>query len=86
MPPRAPQNPSKKRAGAPSAGPEPEYTEPQRKRFKSYSWIDADEPSLLGVEGTEVLLVGAKDDYTGGWVRGWGRAVGGAAVEHHLAS
>ena len=62
------QNPSNKPAGVPSAGPEPEYTEPQRKRFKGYSWIDVEQPSLLGVQGTELLLVGASDDYKGAWV------------------
>eukprot|EP00877_Chromochloris_zofingiensis_P013473 jgi/Chrzof1/837/Cz01g30210.t1 len=55
-------NPENKRPGAPSAGPEPQYSEPQRKRFKGYSWIDVDDPSMLEVEGTELLLVGAKDD------------------------
>ena len=31
------------------------------------SWIGVEDPSLLGVKGTELLLVGAREDYHGGW-------------------
>lgn len=60
-----PQNPDKKGQGppnVPSAGLEPQYSDEQREEFGDRSWIGVEDPSLLDVAGTELLLVGAKAD------------------------
>eukprot|EP00879_Flechtneria_rotunda_P002686 GHRR01002892.1.p1 GENE.GHRR01002892.1~~GHRR01002892.1.p1 ORF type:complete len:474 (+),score=214.49 GHRR01002892.1:199-1620(+) len=60
------KNPSQKgRPGIPSAGPEPQYTDEQKEQFGSRSWIGVEDKSLLDVAGTELLLIGAKDDPVG---------------------
>lgn len=60
------KNPENKgRPGVPSAGPEPEYSEQQQEKFQGRAWIGVDDRSLLDVAGTELLLVGAKDDPVG---------------------
>jgi hypothetical protein len=60
------KNPDNKgRGGVPSAGPEPEYTKQQRQQFQGRSWVGLEDRSLLDVAGTELLLVGAKDDPIG---------------------
>lgn len=46
----------------PSAGPEPDYSDDQREEFGNRAWIGVEDGSLLDVAGTELLLVGAKDD------------------------
>lgn len=66
------QNPSNQPPGVPHAGPEPDYSEPQAKRFKSAAWIGVEDPTMLDVEGTELLLVAARDDPVGAWGRGVG--------------
>lgn len=63
------KNPENKPPGVPSLGPEPEYIEPQRKKLKGYSWIDVSDPSMLDVVGTEVLLVGAREENIAGEVQ-----------------
>lgn len=74
------QNPDNKRPGLPCAGPEPQYDERQRAEFggkgkrggggaggsgSGYSWIGTDDPTLLDVVGTELLLVGARQQAPG---------------------
>lgn len=62
------QNPTNKRPGVPSAGPEPAYSEQQRKSFASgNAWVGCEDTSLLDVEGTELLLIGAREQQQGGF-------------------
>ncbi len=61
------QNPTNKRPGLPSAGPEPAYSEQQRKSFASgNAWVGCEDTSLLDVEGTEMVLIGAREQQQGG--------------------
>ncbi|KAG2493391.1 hypothetical protein HYH03_008520 [Edaphochlamys debaryana] len=61
------KNPNNKRPGAPSAGPEPAYTPAQRSAFAGgTAWVGAEEVSLLDVQGTELLLIGAREEALGG--------------------
>lgn len=60
------QNPENKPPGVPSAGPEPDYSPEQRQEFKGYSWIQCEDPTLLDVPGTELLLIGAREEPKGG--------------------
>lgn len=66
----------------PSAGPDPDYTAEQREEFGGRSWIGLDDRGLLDVAGTELLLVGARDEpiETGGSRRTGGRP------QHHCAA
>jgi len=63
------QNPEHKgqpsRGNVPSAGPFPAYTEEQKQQFAGRSWISVTDTTLLDVAGTELLLVGARDDPIG---------------------
>lgn len=57
------QNPDRGHGpNVPNAGPEADYSDEQREEFGGRAWIGVEDRSLLDVAGTELLLVGAKEN------------------------